>query len=360
MTTLHEEGARPETTEEFAGRMVGLVDSASLAVLVSIGHQTGLFDAMATLPPSNSARIAEAAGLTERYVREWLGGMAVGHIVDYDAGAETYFFPPERAAVLTRAAGPDNLGPFAQFIPLLGEVEQKVIGCFYNGGGLPYSDYPRFHALMAESSGKVFDADLIDVIMPMAEGLPERLRRGVDVADFGCGSGHAINLMAQAFPQSRFTGIDFSDEGLDVGRTEASRLGLTNATFEIHDVAEIDVADAYDVITAFDAIHDQAKPAEVLRNIYRALRPGGVFLMVDIKASSRLEDNVGVPLAAFVYTVSTMHCMSVSLAFDGAGLGTAWGRQLATSMLADAGFGDVKVEELESDPLNYYYVARKQ
>jgi SAM-dependent methyltransferase len=360
MTTLHDGPALPETTEEFAERMVGVVDSASLAILVSIGHQTGLFDAMATLPPSTSARIAEAAGLNERYVREWLGGVAVGRIVDYDDAAETYALPPERAAVLTRAAGPDNLGTVAQFIPLLGEVEQKVIGCFHNGGGLPYSDYPRFHALMAENSGEVFDAALIDVILPMAEGLPEQLRQGVDVADFGCGSGHAINVMAKSFPQSRFTGIDFSDEGLAVARAEAGRLGLTNATFESHDLAGIDVAEAYDVITAFDAIHDQAKPAEVLGNIYRALRPGGVFLMVDIKASSRLEDNVGVPLAAFIYTVSTMHCMSVSLAFDGAGLGTAWGRQLATSMLADAGFGDVKVEELESDPINYYYVARKQ
>ena len=115
------------------------------------------------------------------------------------------------------------------------------------------------------------------------------------------------------------------------------------------------MADAYDVITAFDAIHDQAQPARVLANIYRALRPGGIFLMVDIKASSRLEDNIGVPLAPYLYTVSTMHCMSVSLGLDGAGLGTVWGRQLATSMLADAGFTEVAVSEIESDPLNYYY-----
>ena len=124
-------------------------------------------------------------------------------------------------------------------------------------------------------------------------------------------------------------------------------------------MAELDVTDAYDVITGFDTIHDQAQPARVLQNIDRALRRGGVFLMVDIKASSRLEDNVGVPLAAFLYTISTMHCMSVPLALDGAGVGTVWGRQLATSMLADAGFGDVQVREVESDPLNYYYVARK-
>jgi hypothetical protein len=97
----------------------------------------------------------------------------------------------------------------------------------------------------------------------------------------------------------------------------------------------------------------------VLANIYRALRPGGVFLMVDIKASSRVEDNIGVPFAPYIYTASTMHCMTVSLGLDGDGLGTAWGPQLATSMLADAGFGDVQVREIESDPINFYYVARK-
>jgi SAM-dependent methyltransferase len=242
---------------------------------------------------------------------------------------------------------------------MLGEVEQKIIGCFHNGGGLPYSDYPRFHKLMAEQSGEVFDAALVNTVLPLVDGLPDRLRGGADVADIGCGSGHAINVMASAFPASRFTGIDFSDEGLATGRAESERLGLKNATFTGRDVAALDMTDAFDVVTAFDAIHDQAQPARVLENIYRALRPGGVLLMVDIKASSNVEDNTGAPLATYKYTVSTMHCMSVSLGLDGAGLGTVWGRQLAESMLADAGFDDVTVSEIETDPFNYYYIARK-
>jgi SAM-dependent methyltransferase len=358
MTTLNENPAT-DTTEEFAERIVGAIDSASLAILLSIGHQTKLFDTLAQLPPATSAQIADAAGLNERYVREWLGGMVAGRIVDYDPAAQTYSLPRHRAAVLTHAAGPDNLARVAQFIPLLAEVEQKVIGCFRTGGGLSYSEYPRFHTLMAEESGEVFDAALIDVILPMADDLPVRLQSGADVADFGCGSGHAINVMAQAYPASRFTGIDFSEEGLAAGTNEARSLGLTNASFIARDVAQYDGVDEYDVIAAFDAIHDQAKPARVLENIHRALRPGGVFLMVDIKASSRVEDNVGVPFASYLYTVSTMHCMSVSLGLDGDGLGTCWGREVATAMLADAGFVDVVVREIESDPINYYYVARK-
>lgn len=348
-----------DTTEEFAARMVSAIDNASLALLLSIGHQTGLWDTMAASTPATSAQLAAAAGLNERYVREWLGGVVTAGVVEYDPAAGTYSLPPHRAAVLTRAAGPDNFARLAQFISLLGEVEQKIIGCFRSGGGLSYSEYPRFHTVMAEQSGEVFDAALVDVILPLVQGLPQLLRDGADVADIGCGSGHAINVMAQAFPASRFTGIDFSDEGLGVGRAEAARLGLANATFIAADVATLDMPESYDVITVFDAIHDQAEPAAVLANIYRALRPGGCLLMVDVKASSKLEDNVGVPLATYLYTVSTMHCMTVSLGLDGAGLGTCWGHQLAAAMLADAGFSDIQVQEIETDPINNYYIARK-
>jgi len=339
--------------------MAGAIDGASLALLLSIGHQTRLFDTMADLPPATSGQIADAAGLNERYVREWLGGVVSARVVDYDPAHTTYWLPRHRAAVLTRAAGPDNLARIAQFISLCGEVEQKIVGCFERGGGLSYSEYPRFQKLMAEMNGEVFDADLVDGILPLVDGLPRRLREGVDVADIGTGSGHAINVMARAFPASRFTGIDFSLEGLEAGRAEARRLGLSNVKFVAADVAELTDVEIYDVITVFDAIHDQAHPAKVLANSYRALRPGGVMLMVDIKASSRLEDNVGVPMAPYLYTISTMHCMSVSLGLDGDGLGTCWGRQLAESMLAEAGFADVTVAEIESDPLNYYYIARK-
>lgn len=348
-----------ESTEEFTERITAAIDGASLTLLLSIGHQTGLLDTMAGLAPATSTQIAEAAGLNERYVREWLAGMTTGRVVDYDPDAATYSLPAQRAAVLTRAAGPDNLALVTLLVPVLAEVEQKIIGCFRAGGGLPYSEFPRFHALMAEQSGVVYDTALVDVVLPLVDGLVQRLQSGADVADFGCGSGHAINVMAQAFPASRFTGIDFSEQAIATGVREAAERGLSNAAFESHNLAELDKAEAYDVITVFDAIHDQAQPAQVLRNIYRALRPGSVLLMADIKASSRLEENIGVPMSTYLYTTSLMHCMTVSLALDGAGLGTAWGTQLAVSMLGDAGFDDVRVAEIESDPINNYYIARK-
>jgi SAM-dependent methyltransferase len=244
-----------------------------------------------------------------------------------------------------------------RFLPLMAEVEQGIVRCFREGGGLSYADYPRFHAVMGEDSAAVVDATLLDRTVPLVEGLDARLHAGIDVADIGCGGGHAINVLAREYPASRFTGFDFSEEAIATGRAEAKTWGLTNATFELCDVATLDRPDAFDVITAFDTIHDQAHPARVLAVISRALRPGGTFLMVDIRAASAVEDNLDLPWATFLYTVSTMHCMTVSLGLDGDGLGTVWGEQVATRMLHDAGFTDVAIHTVDGDPVNSYYVA---
>src|SRR4051794_36200178 len=346
-------------SEAFVGRMMDVLNGASIALMTSIGHQVGLFDAMATLPPSTSQQIADAAGLNERYVREWLGAMLTGGVVTYDPVDGAYALPAEHAAWLTRAAGTDNFAAQAQFIPLLAEVEQPLIDCFRAGGGVPYSAYPRFQQLMAEVSGATHDAALIDTILPLVPGLPARLAAGIDVADIGCGRGHAVNLMARTFPNSRFGGYDFSEEGTQGGRDEAQRLGLTNARFEARDVTNLDAREQFDLITAFDAIHDQAQPAQVLAGIAEALRPDGVFLMVDIGASSHAHENMEFPLAPMMYTISCMHCMTVSLALDGTGLGAMWGEQNARELLAEAGFTHVDVKRIEDDLTDSCYVATK-
>ncbi len=346
----------PVTDDQATDRLVQILNDGAIAVLVSLGHQVGLFETLAGLPPATSEQIADAAGLNERYVREWLGGVVTAGFVAYDPAEGRYTLRAGFAPFLT-GPGPDNLARTMRYLTLMGQVSPLVAEKFRTGGGLSYTDYPDFHHLMAQDSAAVNDASLIDTILPLT-GLIGRLHAGIDVADVGCGEGHAINLMAQAFPASRFTGIDFSDEALTVGRAEAAAWGLSNANFESQDAASIDSAAAYDLILAFDAIHDQAHPAMVLANIHRALRPGGTFLMIDINASSRLEDNVELPWASFLYAVSTTHCMSVSLGQGGDGLGTAWGVQTAEHMLADAGFADLRRHELEQDPFNVYFVAR--
>ena len=186
--------------EEFAERMLRTMNEAALALMVSVGHRTGLFDAMAEMPAATSAEIASAAGLDERYVREWLAVMTTGRIVDHDGEAGTYSLPAGHAAWLTRAAGMQNLATGMQYIGLMAMVEDQIVECFRHGGGVPYSAFPRFQAVMAEDSGAVHNATLIDGTLPLVPGLTGRLGDGIDVADVGCGSGHAVNLMAAAFP----------------------------------------------------------------------------------------------------------------------------------------------------------------
>jgi 2-polyprenyl-3-methyl-5-hydroxy-6-metoxy-1,4-benzoquinol methylase len=348
----------PARQEAFAGRMVQIVNDSCLGLMTGLGHETGLFDTMAGLAPATSREIAGASGLNERYVREWLNGMVAGGIVDYDAEHATYVLPPEHAASLTRAAGPRNLARIAQDLSMMGEVEQQVAEAFRTGAGVPYSAYPRFQAVQAEESGEVFDLALVDAIIPLAPGLPERMREGIDVLDIGCGQGHAVNVMAAAFPASRVHGVDRSEEGIAAARAEAAKRGLANADFLVGDCSELP-AGSYDLITAFDVIHDLARPTRTLAAIAEALREGGVFLMGDIAASSRVEDNVDHPLGPGLYTFSVFYCMSVSLSEGGEGLGTVWGEQTALRMLAEAGFTSVDTQRVEGDILNVYYVARR-
>src|SRR5918998_4424254 len=343
--------------EEFAERMVDVLNSGSIALMTSIGHRTGLFDAMAGLPPSTSEQIASAAGLNERYVHEWLGAMVVGGIVEHDPENATYRLPQEHAAFLTRAASPDNIAAFAQYIPLLGSVEDGIVESFKNGGGVPYSAFPRFHEVMAEDSGQTVLPALTDHILPLVPGLIERLEEGIDVLDVGCGSGRGLNLMARTFPNSRFLGYDFSEEAIARARAEAQEHGTTNVRFEVKDAAALDEESSYDLITTFDAVHDQAKPAAVLRGIAGALKDDGVYLMQDIAGSSHVHKNMDHPIGPLLYTVSTMHCMTVSLAQDGEGLGTMWGEEKAKEMLEEAGFTEVEVEQLPHDFMNSYYIA---
>ena len=343
--------------EAFAERMMGLLNDGFLGFLVSIGHRTGLFDTLAEIGPAQSEAVATSARLHERYVREWLGAMVLGRIVEFEPEERTYSLPAEHGAFLTRAAGSDNLAFFTQYLRMLGAVESDVVSCFHNGGGVGYDCYPEFQQLQAEESARFFDEALASVVLPLAPGLVERLRSGIDVVDLGTGQGHAVNLMAREFPKSRFLGLDFAEDAIAVGRAEAEQWGLTNARFEAVDVTK-PISGRFDLATAFDVVHDLSDAQGTLSHIAKALRPGGVFLMMDMAGSSHLEENMDHPVGPLLYTASVMHCMTVSLAQHGEGLGTMWGEETAQNYLARAGFTDIEVHHLECDPMHAFYVTR--
>lgn len=357
MTTIATEFDQAKA-QAFAGRLLATLNNAAVALMTSIGHRAGLFDALDALGTATSAGLARAAGLNERYVREWLAALVTAGVIEYDPETRSYHLPAEHAAWLTRAASPNNIAVGMQFVPVLGAVEEEILAAFRSGGGLHYHEYRRFHEVMAEESAQSVVAMLFDAILPLVPEATAALVRGIDVLDLGCGQGKALLALAQAFPASRFTGYDLSVETTAAAQEEAWRLGLTNVHFAPLDAAKLHETARYDLVFTFDAIHDQADPAQVLRNIRRALRPGGAYLMQDIRASSELHRNMDHPAATWLYTISTIHCMSVSLATGGAGLGTMWGEELALRMLDEAGFADVGVCQLPHDIFNNYYIAR--
>ncbi|PXW52237.1 ubiquinone/menaquinone biosynthesis C-methylase UbiE [Chelatococcus asaccharovorans] len=345
-------------SEAFAERMMNSINEAAVTLMTSVGHRTGLFDVMGPMKAATSGAIAEAASLDERYVREWLGAMVTAGIVSYNPFKKLYHLPAEHAAWLTRAASPNNLAVSAQWVPMLSRSEDAIIERFRRGGGTRYCEYAGFHGLMAEESAQTVVAPLFEHILPLASELPERLETGIDVLDAGCGSGRALVAMAQRFPRSRFVGYDLNDDALAVGRAAAAAAGLSNLRFDVRDMTAYDEIQRFDLITTFDAVHDQKDPAGMLAGFARALKPEGVYLMQDIDGSSHLERNGERPLGSFLYTVSCMHCMAVSLGQGGAGLGAMWGVELAEQMLREAGFTDIVVHRLPHDPMNAYFIAR--
>lgn len=344
----------------FESRFVTALNEAAMLQLISLAHRSGLLAQLADGEPVTSSELAAKTELNERYVREWLGGATVAALVEHDPQAMTYRLPLEHAALLTDR-GEANLAVFAQYLPLMGQVEDDVLECFRHGGGVPYTRYARFHEVMAEDSGQTVLPVLFDAILPLAPELPARLEQGIDVLDLGCGRGLALMKLAERFPASRFVGYDLSREAIGWATERAARRGLGNLRFEQRDLSDFDLtapAQRYDLVTTFDAIHDQAHPLNLLKGVRRTLRQDGVYLAQDIHASSHHHGDRDHPMGTLLYTLSIMHCMSVSLAQGGEGLGTMWGREKAREYFGKAGFGSIEVHQLPHDIQNDYWVLR--
>ena len=348
--------------DAFAGKVLGALNNGALCLMFSVGHRTGLFDIMSQSPPARSEAIATRAGLNERYVREWLGAMVTGGVVDFDPASNRYSLPAEHAAFLTRAAAADNMAAFGQYIAVMGCVEDDIVECFRKGGGVPYEKFPRFHEVMAEDSGVSVLSSLESHILPLAPGMTERLAEGIRVLDAGCGRGRVLTRLAELYPRSRFVGMDLSHEATAHARDRAAKAGLKNVEFTAADLSAFDTTaepEAFDFVTTFDAIHDQAKPLNVLKGIHRTLKSDGMYLMQDISGTSHVHKDIEHPIGTFLYTISCMHCMTVSLAQGGEGLGAMWGEEKTREYLQKAGFRSITTHRLAHDIQNNWYVVTK-
>ncbi|MDM8536807.1 class I SAM-dependent methyltransferase [Desulfobacterales bacterium HSG17] len=364
--------------ETFSRKMLDILNYGSLNLAMGIGYNLGLFDVLDTFDsPENIETIAKKSGLNNRYIKEWLGIMVTGQILELskdETGENLYFLPKEHADFLAKRSGNSNMGIYTQEIPLLTDCAfEPVINGFKTGKGVPYSCYPKFQAFMTELSNAKHEQVLVDKFLPSIQNsrLVEQLKKGIRVCDLGCGQGVAINLMAQAFPKSSFIGIDFDEKAVKTAQNAAKEKSLKNAAFMVRDAALLEkdkgLKNFFNFITAFDSIHDQTKPLEALKGIYNMLCPGGIFSMIDIASETDHADNADHFMGPFLYTVSLMHCMPVGLAGkgtdpdpnSGAGLGMMWGREKALELLNQAGFEDVEVSTIPDDAFNLNYLCRK-
>jgi 2-polyprenyl-3-methyl-5-hydroxy-6-metoxy-1,4-benzoquinol methylase len=347
------------SADVYASRIGRTLNSGFVSLLISIGHRTRLFDVMATLQPSTSHDVALAAGLTERYVREWLAAMTTARIVHYDVRTGTYFLPIEYAAVLSRGAGSGSLAPAAELLSLLATVEDLVVAGFHGGGGVVPEAYDRVHALLSASKFHVTDEEYVETMLELIPGIDLKLAAGATVLDAGCGDGAVLTILARKFPRSAFRGYDISEESVRRATERIDEAGLHNAEVSTLDLVTFDEPRSYDLILAMESIHEQAFPRLVLRNISNALKRDGAFVMQEVAASSHLARNVENPFAPMLYALSLMHSVPVALAQDGEALGRMWGEERARQMLKEAGFTRLMFESLAADPLRYLCVAMK-
>jgi 2-polyprenyl-3-methyl-5-hydroxy-6-metoxy-1,4-benzoquinol methylase len=327
-----------EKAKQVAQTVVGDVGTVVHGALCYIGDRMGLFKAMANAGPLTVEQLAERARLHQRYVREWLGAMATAHYVEYDPAAETYLLTPEYAAALADEDSPFFIGSYFQMAQAAVTVAPKVAEAFKTGRGVTQSEYPASFFEAAERNSRTrYLHKLLRKWIPSMPQVVESLNSGGAAADVGCGGGRAVIMIAQAFPKARLAGFDIHSESIERARRNAQDAGVGDrVSFEAIDGGSLP-AGKFDFVSTFDVVHDAIDPAGLMSAIRRALKPDGTYLLQEVNVSDKLQENMK-PLGKMVYSVSTLYCMTTSLAHGGAGIGTAMGEDKARELASSAGF----------------------
>jgi 2-polyprenyl-3-methyl-5-hydroxy-6-metoxy-1,4-benzoquinol methylase len=297
-----------EKLDAFLGKMVGDMGAAMSAALVIVGDRLGLYQALAAAGPSTPDQLAERTGTTERYVREWLAAQAAAGYVDYDREAKTFSLNPEQTMVFADDGGPAFLAGGFELLQSVFKDEPKITEAFRTGNGVGWHEHDKCLFRGTERFFRPgYNANLVSAWIPALEGVEEKLTRGAEVADVGCGHGASTILMAQAYPNSRFHGFDYHQASIDRARELAKEAGLEDrVTFEVA-TAQAMPGGPYDLIAIFDALHDMGDPVGAARQIRERLKPDGTWLLVEPFAHDEMEDNLN-PVGRLFYSASTMIC----------------------------------------------------
>jgi SAM-dependent methyltransferase len=323
---------------KFSEQVAGDVAATMHAVMSYLGDRLGIFKAMAESGPVTVEQLASRTGLNERYIREWLGSMAASKYVEYRPDAQTYYLPPEHALSL---ADEDSLFFFGGFIGgIVGNISvaPKVAEAFKTGKGVPQSEYPpEVFESIERGSAPLYKHRLVKQWLAAMPHVVAKLEQGGSAADVGCGSGRAAITIAQAFPKAQVAGFDVHAGSIERARANAAAAGVADhAAFNAIDATRLP-EHRFDFISTFEVVHDSVDPLGLMTSIRKALRPGGSYLMVELNVSPKLEENI-TTFGRMLYSVSTLYCMTVSLAHGGAGIGAVMGEPKARELATQAGF----------------------
>jgi SAM-dependent methyltransferase len=342
-------GIDREKAKQVALQIMGDVASAMHSAMNFIGDRLGLFKAMKDAGPLTVEQLAAKTELNQRYLQEWLNSMVAAQYLEYDPAAKTYLLTPEYAVALAEEGSPYFVGSYFQVVQATMSVAPKVAEAFRTGGGLTQADYPpwMFEATERNSLPR-YQFKLARKWIPAMPQVVERLERGGVAADVGCGGGRAAILMAKAFPNSRIFGFDLHAESIERARRNAAAAGVADrVTFEVANGGRLP-ASKFDLVTTFDVVHDSVDPVGLMRSVRNSLTPGGTYLVQEINVSSKVEENVK-PMGKLIYSVSTLYCMTTSLAHGGAGIGAAMGEPKARELATASGFSHFRKLPIEDE-----------
>ncbi len=343
---------------EFVGKMLGDLGGAFSVPTVRLGFRLGLFEALDQGGPATAGRLAErAGGLAERYVREWALAQAANGYVDYDPVTEAFSLSPEQAMVFAAKESPVYLAGAFDLAAAMIEGEAKVENAFRTGGGVRWGDSA---GCLFCATGAFFRPGYVNNIvqnwLPALDGVEDKLKAGAKVADIGCGVGFSTLLMAQAFPNSRFVGFDFHEPSVEEARRHAQSHGLSErVSFEAASVKEIKDS-GFDLVTAFDCLHDMGDPRGCARHMRRILNDDGTWMIVEPIAGDRAAENLN-PVGRLYYNASTMICVPTSLDQEvGEALGAQAGEARLSEVIREGGF--TRVRRATEGPFNMVLEAR--